>query len=90
MPDGTKLYGADACLEAAYGPFKDELTQDFQTGWISLMKYDHHSTRSYLNEVMKYPWSVVQWMERSDAGTGGFDCGFAEVSRSPSFHSKAT
>jgi hypothetical protein len=86
-PDGTKLYGVDACLEAAYGPFKEALARDWNAGWGLLMAQDHHSTRSYMRDVMKYPWSVVQWMERSDSGTGGFDhMGFSEVSRSPSLH----
>ena len=86
-PNGTKVYGADACLEAAYGKFKEDLAKDWDKGWKSLMEQDHHSTRSYMIDVMKYPWSVVQWLERSDSGTAGFDhMGFVEVNHSPSLH----
>jgi len=86
-PNGTRLFGVDACLEAAYGPFKEALARpgNWEKGWELLMEQDHRSTRSYMIDVMKYPWSVVQWMERSDSGTAGFDhMGFTEVSRSPS------
>jgi hypothetical protein len=88
--NGTTVYGVDACIEEAYGPFKNALAKDWKTGWDMLMKVDHHSTRSYMINVMKYPWPVVQWMERSDDGTAGFDhLGFSEVSRSLSLHRKA-
>lgn len=89
-PNGTKLYGVDACLEAAYSPFKEALAANWEKGWELLMEQDYCYTRSYIHDVMKYPWSVVQWMERSDSETAGFDhMGFTEVSCFPSFLDKA-
>lgn len=79
-PDGTKLCGVDACIEAAFGPYKEKLADDWASGWEELMLQDGGSVRAYMRNVMQYPWSVVQWAETRDSGSGAFDYnGFAEV-----------
>jgi len=74
---GNKVIGLNACVGAAYDPFRKILLEDFDKGWEELMKYDSYSTRSYL--MQKYPFSVVHWMENRTGGTGSFDQAFPET-----------
>jgi len=83
--NGETVYGVDACLAAAYEPYKVALATDITKGWELLMKHDGLSTRAFLLEVMKYPWAVVQWMETRDTSTGAYDLAFSEVKAFPTF-----
>ncbi|KAF8810968.1 FAD/NAD(P)-binding domain-containing protein [Phlegmacium glaucopus] len=76
---GNKVFGVNACTAAAYDPFRKALIEDFHKGWEELMKYDWASTRSYLTQEKKYPFSVVHWMENRSSGTGAFDRAFSET-----------
>ncbi|KAF5343736.1 hypothetical protein D9757_014641 [Collybiopsis confluens] len=76
---GKKIFGADACLYAAYDPFRAALVEDFDQGWEKLMAYDRSSVRSYLTHEAQYPIPVAHWLETRNSGTGGFDSSFAEA-----------
>lgn len=78
--DGTILKGVDALIGKALEPFKDKLVENFEKGWKHLMEYDAFSMRAYLIQQMKYPFSVVQWMETIGSSTGAYDLALSEVS----------
>ncbi|KIK52447.1 hypothetical protein GYMLUDRAFT_180125, partial [Collybiopsis luxurians FD-317 M1] len=77
---GRTIYGADACIYAAYDPFRKALVKNFDQGWKKLMEYDRASTRTYLTyEKPQYPMPVAYWLETRASGTDGFDCAFSEA-----------
>lgn len=51
-PCRTVIEGPDVILNRAFTPFSSKLAQDFQEGFIELMKYDHMTTRDYLRQKM--------------------------------------
>ncbi|KDR69964.1 hypothetical protein GALMADRAFT_145015 [Galerina marginata CBS 339.88] len=77
---GRKVFGVNACIGAAFDPFRAALVADFDKGWEELMKYDWASARSYLaREKPQYPLPVVHWLEtRNGGGAGSFDRAFSE------------
>lgn len=81
-PNGEELYGVDACLGAAFEPYKFVLARDYKLGWELLMQHDSRSTRGHLLDIMRYPAEVVQWMETRGSGTNEYDDAFTEVSTS--------
>jgi hypothetical protein len=91
MPDGSTRTGVAGCLAATFEPFKDKLVKNWDDGWACLMKYDALSTRAYLLTEMKFPLSVVRWMETRDTSTGAYDLAFSEVNTlSPSLRKMLT
>ncbi|KDR70001.1 hypothetical protein GALMADRAFT_282406 [Galerina marginata CBS 339.88] len=78
---GKLVFGVNACIAAAFDPFRAALIADFDKGWKELMKYDWASARSYLaREKPQYPLPVVNWLEtRNGGGTGSFDRALSET-----------
>ncbi|KAK7047644.1 hypothetical protein VNI00_006412 [Paramarasmius palmivorus] len=77
-------------FDECYGPFRKLFVRNWEEGWVKLMEYDHHSTRSFMatafdiqeeNFVLKkdsYPDPAINWLERN-IGTGLFDMAFSEM-----------
>lgn len=82
VPDPTIQKGADEILNEAFGPYKDALKADFDTGFIKLVGQDKFSTRQYLRDspdmATKYDFFSIQWMETQDTSTGNFEQAFSE------------
>ncbi|KAF8898131.1 hypothetical protein CPB84DRAFT_1815730 [Gymnopilus junonius] len=78
-PNGEVLYGVDACLGAAFEPYKFLLARDYKLGWELLMQHDSRSTRGHLLDIMRYPAEVVQWMETRDSGSNAYEDAFTEA-----------
>jgi len=49
-------------------PFKDALAENWEEGWKLLMKYDHHSTRSFMasefrdGPIQKEAYHIRKWL----------------------------
>lgn len=76
--------GADAILwEKLLVDFVPLLLEDLKTngdaGWKELMKYDKHTSRSYLGLVKELDTQTINWLETVSFGTGWFDQGLAEM-----------
>ncbi len=71
-------------LEEAFGPYKKKLAENFDEGFIELMKVDDFSTREFLKrggpngEQTQYSFSAIQWMETQNTSTNLFDQAFSE------------
>ncbi|EJD46934.1 amine oxidase, partial [Auricularia subglabra TFB-10046 SS5] len=64
------------------GGFKDALVHDFPAGWEKLMKYDNHSTRSYMvfqGTGTRYTPEVVDFLETFDSATNIYDQALTET-----------
>ncbi|SJL08495.1 uncharacterized protein ARMOST_11859 [Armillaria ostoyae] len=69
------------------------LAENWEKGWKKLMEFDQYSARTFMmlpfdieNEdgtcflkKKAYPNSVINWMERTNTGTGMFDTAFSEM-----------
>lgn len=76
--------GAKAILrDELLADFVPLLLEDLKTGgdsgWKKLMKYDKHSTRSYLGLVKNLDTNTINWLETVSYGTGWFDQSLAEM-----------
>ncbi|KIK68736.1 hypothetical protein GYMLUDRAFT_256401 [Collybiopsis luxurians FD-317 M1] len=86
--------GAKAIVDDVIGPFAEGLLKDLQNntddGMKQLMRFDQHSTRSYMTLVYKpsahlklpptpLPVDVVNWLETFDKSTGWYDRAFTET-----------
>lgn len=76
--------GAKAILrDELLADFVPLLLEDLKTGgdsgWGNLMKYDKHSTRSYLGLVKNFDTNTINWLETVSYGTGWFDQSLAEM-----------
>jgi monoamine oxidase len=71
-------------LDAAFGPYKKALAEDFKEGYKKLMKVDDFSTREFLKRggpdgtLTKYDFFSIQWMETQNTSTNLFDQAFSE------------
>lgn len=72
-------------LEAAYGPYKKALAENFEEGYKKLMAVDEFSTREYLRRGgpdgtgEHYDFHSIQWMETQSTSTNTFDQGFSDM-----------
>ncbi|KIK68716.1 hypothetical protein GYMLUDRAFT_92222 [Collybiopsis luxurians FD-317 M1] len=86
--------GAKAIVDDVIGPFAEGLFKDLENntdgGMTRLMRFDQHSTRSYMTLVYKpsahlklpptpLPVDVVNWLESFDTSTGSYDSAFTET-----------
>ncbi|KDQ16657.1 hypothetical protein BOTBODRAFT_237068 [Botryobasidium botryosum FD-172 SS1] len=82
VKEGWKVW-VSLCTE----PFKAALRENWGKGWALLMKYDHHSTRSFMASAIHddpiqkeaYPQAAINWLERMNGGTGAFDMAFSQM-----------
>ncbi|KAK3294313.1 uncharacterized protein B0H64DRAFT_343589 [Chaetomium fimeti] len=71
-------------LNAAFGPYKKALAEDFREGHKKLMEVDDFSTREFLKrggpegKLTKYDFFSIQWMETQNTSTNLFDQAFSE------------
>lgn len=56
-----------------------EASKRFAEFWKELMKYDHHSMRSYLLQVQNLDEATVEWLETNGSATGLYNCSFVEM-----------
>lgn len=75
LDQGTsKLYNLDTL-----GPLRQYFVDaPFAEAFLKLMRFDKHSVRSYMREIMGYPDSVIRWIETMQWRTGGFDLSLTE------------
>ncbi|KAM9957008.1 hypothetical protein ACTFIR_003745 [Dictyostelium discoideum] len=79
VPDKYTYQPYGDLLDAVYKKFSDDLENDFESGFETLLKSDNYSTRAYLFEKGPYPQSVVNYLETMDTGTGLYDMAFSET-----------
>ncbi|KAI1214156.1 FAD/NAD(P)-binding domain-containing protein [Annulohypoxylon truncatum] len=71
-------------LEAAFGPYKEKLVENFKEGFAELMEVDDFSTREFLKrggpdgKQPSYDFFSIQWMETMNTSTNLFDQAFSE------------
>ncbi|KDN36989.1 hypothetical protein RSAG8_10442, partial [Rhizoctonia solani AG-8 WAC10335] len=79
-------------MKNVYERFLDKLKENFRKGYDCLMKYDRHSTRSFMSEEIleaegeyskkeRYPTSVINWLETRNFAPGWFDRAFRYAPR---------
>ncbi|KAI1174614.1 FAD/NAD(P)-binding domain-containing protein [Nemania sp. FL0916] len=72
-------------LEEAFGPYKENLAENPDTGFKELMKADDYSTREFLKRggpdgtQRQYDFFSVQWMETMNTSSNLFDQAFSEI-----------
>ena len=72
--------GYDALYKRAIDPFRQYFVEkSFEEAFKKLLEYDEHSVRSYMITVLKYPNSVVRWIETMQWHTGILDAGLSET-----------
>ncbi|KAG7091713.1 hypothetical protein E1B28_008114 [Marasmius oreades] len=95
VPDEWVNIGISKLMDNVYGRFLAMLRKEFKEGYKELMKYDEHSTRSFMAFVHLeewvdssgktyprkdlYPTSVINWLETMTYSTGWFDRAFSET-----------
>jgi hypothetical protein len=73
---GNIYRGADACFYKAFNDLRTKILADFDKEWAS--------TRSYLAQAkeLKFPQTVISWIEKHKSGTGRYARAVVEVSTS--------
>ncbi|CAE6443259.1 hypothetical protein ACGC1H_005757 [Rhizoctonia solani] len=90
VPDEWVDKGMTDLMKNVYERFLDKLKENFRKGYEYLMKYDRHSTRSFMSEETleaegkyskkeRYPTSVINWLETRNFAPGWFDRAFSET-----------
>lgn len=83
--EGNVYRGVDACFFKAFNELRAKLLENFEEEWEKLLKeWDWASTRSYLAtaDELKFPPSVIDWIEKHKSGTGRYSRAMVEVSLS--------
>ncbi|KAI0894616.1 FAD/NAD(P)-binding domain-containing protein [Annulohypoxylon nitens] len=71
-------------INGVFGPYKEKLAEDFDTGFDELKKVDDCSTREFLKrggpngQQTQYDFFSIQWMETLNTSTNLFDQAFSE------------
>lgn len=72
--------GHKKLYDEALSPLKDLfVTNSFPDAFKELVNYDSYSVKSYMSVVMKYPQSVIRWIETMEWRTGMFDAGLTDT-----------
>lgn len=82
---GNVYRGVDACFFKAFNELRAKLLADFDKEWpLLLQEWDWASTRSYLaqGKELKFPSTVIDWIEKHKSGTGRYSRAVVEVSAS--------
>lgn len=79
----THLTGLDRrpkdFVEDRIGPIKKQLTDNWEIGWESLMRFDNWSMREYMSFTEPgLPQSVISYLETMGSITGLYDCALSE------------
>ncbi|RAH85859.1 FAD/NAD(P)-binding domain-containing protein [Aspergillus japonicus CBS 114.51] len=79
VPDKTVAEGAPSILNRAFAPFIAALSEDFPKGFEELMKYDHMTTREFLQDILGLDFYSIWYMETVGSAAGLYDQSFTEA-----------
>ncbi|RAO65211.1 uncharacterized protein BHQ10_001223 [Talaromyces amestolkiae] len=79
VPDMTVMEGPDGILKRAFDPFISGLADNFTEGFDELMKWDHLTTRDYLNRKMGLDFYSIWYLETVSSASGLYDQSLSEA-----------
>lgn len=81
--EGNQYHGLEACYFKAFNGTRSKILENFDEEWPKFLEeWDWASTRSYLAQAkeLKFPHTVIDWIEKHKSGTGRYSRSVAEVS----------